>query len=105
MKLYHGTSIETSPFTMYFTPNIDEAKEFALGLLDCGYYNEESYIYEIEIDETQVSREDDFEVFDSLAYDNPDLIGYSNIVYNQKSGWYIVKSPSLRLVEHYKNQL
>lgn len=105
MKLYHGTAQETIPFTMYFTPNIAEAKEFALGLTIDGDYNEESYIYETEIAGDGISIEEDFGVFDALAYQNPELEGYSDVVYNPESGWYIIKKPNLRLTEHYKNEL
>lgn len=106
MILYHGTCQKTKPFTMYFSPEIEDAKQYALGLDDCGHYNKESFIYTTEIDETQVSIEDDFLTFDSLAYENPSLNGYEHpIVHNPETGWYIVKSPVLNLHSHYKNNL
>lgn len=105
MKLYHGTGTETVPFTMYFAADIETAREFALGLDDLGRYHEESYIYETEINEAEVSIEEDFATFDCLAYENPALEGYGRVVLNPESGWYIVKDPVLRLVEHYRNEL
>lgn len=106
MTLYHGTGTETSPFTMYFTPDIKEAKDFALHLDDLGNYNEESYVYATEIDEDGIAIEEDFDIFDALAYNNEELEGYSSdIVYNPESGWYIVKNPRITLIEHYKNIL
>ena len=105
IRLYHGTSNETTPFAMYMTPSIEEARQFALGLNDLGEYNKESYIYEATVDVEELSTEEDFQAFDCLAYVNPELDGYSDVVYNPKCGWYIVKNPELRLIEHYKNEL
>lgn len=106
MKLYHGTGTETSPFTMYFTPDLAQAKEFALGLDNLGNYHLESFIYETEINEDDIAIETDFGIFDALAYTDPSLEGYgSDVIYNPESGWYIVKNPRISLVEHYKNEL
>ena len=102
MKLYHGTSQETKNASyLYFTSNIREAKEYALGLDDCGNFNEESYIYSVDIDENDVEREDDFGVFDCLGYSEK----IAKVVYNEESGYYLVPNPQLTLVEHYKNEL
>lgn len=90
---------------MYFSPDIKEARRFAIALNDLGEYNEESFIYETEIDEKDITIEEDFPLFDALAYTNPDLEGYGNVVFNPESGWYIVKNPVIRLIEHYKNEL
>lgn len=102
MTLYHGTSQETTKASyLYFTADIEVAREYAIGLDDCGNYNKESFIYSCEIDENNVTREDDFGVFDALAY-NEDVTG---VVYNEESGYYIVPNPTLTLVEHYTNEL
>lgn len=107
MKLYHGSSSEINVDgnrPMYFTADINEAKQYALGLDDLGNFNEESFIYEIEIDETQIVREDDFDYFDSAAY--TDYQNLANVTYNPESGYYIVKNPSsLSLISHFENSL
>lgn len=107
MKLYHGSSSAISideNSAMYFTANIQEAKEYALGLNDLGEYSDESYIYEIEIDDNQVVEEDDFGYFDCAAYTDYDNL--PEILHNEESGYYILKHPSeLRLIEFLKNQL
>lgn len=107
MKLYHGTSDKftvDSNRCLYMTPDINVAKEYALGL-DCdGNYNEESYIYEMEIDESLVTEEDDFDYFDSMAYS--DYEDMPEIAHNAESDYYCVKHPEgLRLVDHYENSL
>lgn len=105
MKLYHGTGQQTSPFTMYFTSELEEAKRFALGINDLGNYNRESYIYSTEIEESEICIEEDFDTFDCLAYENKELEGYSRVVFNPQAEWYIVKNPLLKLEEHYTNEL
>ena len=102
MKLYHGTSQETkNASSLYFTPDINVAKEYALGLDICGNYNEESFIYSCEIDEKDIIREDDFEIFDCMGYSEE----ITKVIFNEESGYYIVPNPILTLVEHYKNEL
>ena len=107
MKLYHGTSDKftvNSNRCLYMTPDINVAKEYALGLDGEGNYNEESYIYEMEIDESLVTEEDDFGYFDSMGYS--DYEDMPEIAHNAESDYYCVKHPKgLRLVEHYKNSL
>ena len=107
MKLYHGTS---NQFTvddnryLYLTSDIKVAKLYALGLDSEGNYNEESFIYELEIDESIVVAEDDFEYFDSMGY--LDYANMPEVVYNAESEYYCVKHPAgLRLIENYKNSL
>ena len=91
---------------MYFSAKIEDAKAFALGLNDLGEYNEESFIYETEIDETQISIEEDFGVFDALAYNDPELKEYATgIVYNPESDWYVVRNPQIALIQRFKNEL
>lgn len=102
MTLYHGTAQKTDKASaLYFTADINVAREYALGLDDCGNYNEESYIYSCEIDESNITREDDFEVFVCMAY-NEEVNG---VVFNEESGYYIVPNPQLTLVEHFENNL
>ena len=107
MKLYHGTSEQfevNSNRCLYLTPDINIAKEYALGLDDCGNHNEESYIYEMEIDESMVTEEEDFEYFDGIGYS--DYENMPEIVHNADSDYYCVKHPQgLRLIEHYKNEI
>ena len=107
MKLYHGTSDNftvNSNRCLYLTPDINVAKEYALGLDSDGNYNKESYIYEMEIDESLVTEEDDFEYFDSMGYS--DYENMPEIAHNAESDYYCVKHPEcLRLVEHYENSL
>lgn len=105
MKLYHGTGQESTSAT-YFSSSIEDARNFALSIDDCGNYNEEAYIYSIEIDDdAPITTINDFDEFDALAYlgnmDNmEDVICYSQY------GWYIVKNnPTLTLEEHYRNEL
>ena len=107
MKLYHGISDNftvNSNRCLYLTPDINVAKEYALGLDSDGNYNKESYIYEMEIDESLVTEEDDFEYFDSMGYS--DYENMPEIAHNAESDYYCVKHPEcLRLVEHYENSL
>ena len=107
MKLYHGSSNEitiNNNRCLYLTSDINIAKEYALGLDGEGNYNEESYIYEMEIDESLVTEEDDFEYFDCMGY--TDYKNMPEIVHNEEFDWYCVKHPEgLKLVEHYKNEL
>ena len=107
MKLYHGTSEKftvNSNRCLYLTPDINVAKEYALGLDGEGNYNEESYIYEMEIDESLVTEEDDFGYFDGMGYS--DYEDMPEISHNAEFDYYCVKHPDgLRLVEHYENSL
>jgi len=75
MKLYHGSyrQIEKADENrgMYFSNNIEDAKQYALGLDDSGNYNEESFIYSIEIPENaNIIIMDDWMDFDSIGYVN-----------------------------------
>lgn len=105
ITLYHGSSnritkINNNP--MYFTPNIKTAKEYALGLNDCGEYSKKSYIYKIEIDPSEAVIEDDFLYFDGMSMDRemPDM------VYNPESDYYCIKKVNkLQFVESYSNNL
>lgn len=100
--LYHGTGqkIDNASY-LYFTEDIKEAKQYALALNDLGEYNQESYIYSCDIDETNVVVEDDFDVFDSLAYTTK----IECIIFNPETGWYIVPNPNIVLTERYDNKL
>lgn len=107
MRLYHGSS---TPFTLqpgrclYLSAEIKDAKEYALGIDVCGNYNEESYIYAMDIDEGTVVEIEDFAEFDASGYTDYDNM--PDVAYNPESGWYCVKNPAnLTLVEHYRNQL
>ncbi|PTL34582.1 hypothetical protein C7120_08765 [Prevotella sp. oral taxon 376] len=102
MKFFHGTHQETvNPSYLYFSKNIEEAKAFALGLDDCGNYYDHSYIYTVEVDMNKVKIEEDFDIFDCLAYNET----LEKPVYNPQTGWCIVPNPELTLVESYKNEL
>jgi hypothetical protein len=102
MKLFHGTANKTESATaLYFTPDLKTAKEFALALDTCGNFNKESYIYSVEIAENDFVVENDFAVFDCLAYSSE----IKNNVYNPEFDWYIIKNPALKLEEHYLNKL
>ena len=107
ITLYHGSHKVETPEQgrcMYFTPDVDCAKEYALGLDDLGNYNEESFIYSIEIDLDNVTKEDDFLYFDGIGYN--DYNEMPEIVYNEESDYYCVKNvPTLILIENYKNKL
>ena len=107
MTLYHGTS---DPFTvnsnrcLYLTPDINVAKEYALGLTGEGDYNAESYIYALDIDESMVTEEDDFDYFDSMGYSDYEKM--AEVTHNAEFDYYCVKHPEgLRLVEHFENSL
>ena len=106
MKLYHGSSSEITRIednAMYFTPDIEEARELALRLDDCGNHEHESFIYTIEIDEHNVAIENDFLLFDGIGYqleeDDPDVI------HNPETGWYCIRNPKINFEEHCINQL
>lgn len=108
MKLYHGSSSEITKVDnnscMYFTPNIEEARQYALGLDDMGNYFDESFIYEIEIDENMIEEEEDFGYFDCIGYQDYDNM--PEVVRNEECGWFCVKHPAnLTLVEHFENSL
>lgn len=89
---------------MYFTQDIDVAKQYALGLNDLCEYNSESFIYKIEIDENQIIIIDDFGYFDGIGY-----LDYENmpeVAHNLESEYYCVKNVSeLTLIKNYKNEL
>lgn len=102
MKLYHGTSQETpNGICLYMTSSIEEAKQYALGLNDMGEYNEESYIYAMDVDTTDMVIVEDFMEFDDMKYTET----VNQVVFNPESGWYIVPNVSLTLVENFKNEL
>ncbi len=102
MKLYHGTSQETpNEICLYMTTSIEEARQYALGLNDMGEYNEESYIYAMDVDTTDMVIVEDFMEFDDMKYTET----VNQVVFNPESGWYIVPNVSLTLVENFKNEL
>jgi len=107
MKLYHGSSCKFTAEEnrcIYATANIEEAREYALGLDDLGNYADESFIYELEVDETKAVEIADFMEFDVLGYSNYDEM--PEIAHNSESGYFCIKHPAgLRLVESYKNEL
>ena len=112
MKLYHGSyrQIEKADENrgMYFSVNIEDAKQYALGLDDCGNYNEESFIYEVEIsDNVEITIMDDWMDFDQTGYYN-----YNNspefATCEEMEGYFFVKNPNFlnfKLIENYKNEL
>jgi len=107
IKLYHGSWMKNlkpaERIGMYFSLNIDEAREFALCLCDDGSYNKESYIYSIEINEEDVTVIEDFPTFDSIGnaenYKNmPEVANYET--------WYCLKNAkNIELVEYFTNNL
>jgi hypothetical protein len=109
MKAYHGSSheinlMEDNP--IYFSLNLKDALEYALGLNDLGEYNSESFIYEIEIPDELIRIENDFMYFDIRGYN--DIKGDWDILLNKESSWICVKNPTLfpfKLIENYKNNL
>jgi len=104
MKLYHGSHREISEINksraMYFTTDIEVAKQYALGLNDMCEYNDESWIYSIEINKENAVLIEDFDEFDpigDLDYDN-----MPEMCYNEE--YYCIKSvDELNLVKVYKN--
>lgn len=107
MLLYHGASHEFSIDKnrgLYVSPELSVAKEFALGLTDLGDYNEESFIYAIDINVDTAVEIDDFDFFDSMGYNDYDNM--PEIAFNKESGWYWIRHPEgLYLLDHYKNEL
>jgi len=108
ISLYHGShrkiEIPEQGRCMYFTPDIDVAKEYALGLDDLGNYNGESWIYSIEINLDNVTNEEDFMHFDCMGYQNYDKM--PEIVYNEECEYYCIKNvPNMKFIETYKNEL
>ena len=106
--LYHGsrTEIESIDINqpMYFSESLDHAKEYALGLNDLGEYNQESWIYSIEINEKDITEIEDFGEFDIIGYNDKESM--PNIAFNEESGYYCVKDiTEITLVESYKNEL
>lgn len=102
MKLYHGTSQETpNGISLYMTTSLSEAKQYALGLDDLGNYNQESFIYEMDVDTTNAEIIEDFMEFDGVKY-TEDI---NHVVFNPESGWYIVPNVVLTLIEKYRNDL
>jgi len=75
MRVFHGSSQEIKAVDvnggMYFSSNLDDAKEFALRLDDCGNYAKESFIYAIDIDETIAVIIEDFDEFDNIDKEDP----------------------------------
>ena len=112
MKLYHGSyrAIEKADENrgMYFSTNIEDAKQYALGLDDCGNYNEETFIYSIEIPENaEIVVMDDWMDFDAMGY-----VNYENTpefaTAEEMEGYFFVKNPDnfdFVLVENFKNEL
>lgn len=106
MKLYHGSHREINTINsnrgMFFTTDLDVAKQYALGLDDCGNFNEESFIYCIDVNQKDFELVEDFQDFDCIAdlnYDN-----MPNMCYNEESEYYCIKSvSSIELFENYKN--
>ena len=105
MKLYHGSSKQIDLDTnraMYFTNDINVAKEYAFGLDDLGNFNEQSFIYSIEIQAEQAEIEEDFMYFDCIGYQDYDNM--PSVVYNAECEYYCLKNVSkLDLVETYNN--
>lgn len=102
MRLYHGTSQEThSGICLYMTENISEAKQYALGLNELGEYNEESFIYCMDIDDSDIEIVEDFMEFDAMKYTEE----IDHIIFNPETRWYIVPNVNLTLFENFKNQL
>lgn len=102
MKLYHGTSQETpNGISLYMTALIEEARQYALGLNDQGEYNEESYIYEMDVDIADMEIIEDFMEFDGMKYTS----NIEHVIFNPESGWYIVPNVNLILLENYQNEL
>jgi len=108
ITLYHGSHRKIdkaeSDRCMYFSPDIDVAKEYALGLDDLGNYNNESWIYSIKINIDEVEVEEDFLYFDCMGYQ--DYEEMPEITYNEECDYYCIKKvEKLKLVEQYENQL
>ena len=107
MKLYHGSTskfIADTNRCLYATADIEEAREYALHLDDLGNYAKESFIYEIDVDESTAVEIDDFMVFDELGYANYDEM--PELAHNKESGYFCIKHPAgIRLVESYINEL
>lgn len=107
MRLFHGSSsaITLEPNRcLYMTSNLDEAKEYALGLDELGNHNEESYIYALDIDDNNIIEIDDFMEFDAIGYTDYDNM--PEIAHNAECGWYCIKHPAnLILIEHNINTL
>lgn len=107
MKLYHGSSSKFEADEnrcIYATANIEEAREYALGLDNLGNHSEVSFIYEIEVDETLAVEISDFMEFDVIGYN--DYAAMPDLVHNAESGYFCIKHPrGMRLVESYKNEL
>ncbi len=108
MKLYHGSNrkIENIESTraMYFSLDVDVAKEYALGLDDCGNYNKESWIYSIEINKKDSTLIDDFTEFDPIG--DLDYNEMPAICHNDESEYFCVKSVGkLDFIEMFQNQL
>jgi len=105
ITLYHGSNSKIEIINnrcMYFSPDIDVAREYALGLDDLGNYNSESWIYSIKINIDEVTNEDDFLHFDCMGYQNYDEM--PEIVYNEEFDYYCVKKvEKIKLVEQYEN--
>ena len=112
MILYHGSYREIEKADenrgMYFSTNIDDAKQYALGLDDCGNYNEDTFIYSIEIsDNSEIVNMDDWMDFDAIGY-----VNYKNspeiAICDEMEGYVYIKNPSqysFKLIEFYKNEL
>jgi hypothetical protein len=92
IKFFHGSEDEITKFNdgcIYVAMDINHAKASALN------FSETGYIYEIEIDEDELSFEESFKVFDFEGYNT--INNYAtNVVFNVKSGFAFIKDPSKR---------
>lgn len=106
--LYHGShrkiDVVNNNRAMYFTTDIEVAKQYALGLDDCGNFNDESWIYSIEINKNDSILIEDFEEFDPIG--DLDYNDMPSICHNEVSEYFCIKSVvKIELIEMYKNEL
>jgi hypothetical protein len=105
ITLYHGSAIEINiekNKCMYFTSDINEAKNYALGLNNLGKFNEHSFIYSTEINVESIEIEEDFGYFDCIGY--TDYKNMPEFLFNPKSNYYCLKNVcNLKLIKSYKN--
>ena len=105
-EIYTNYVLKDENRGMYFSTNIEDAKQYALGLDDCGNHNEESFIYSIEIPENaNIVVMDDWMDFDAMGY-----VNYENTpefaTAEEMEGYFFVKNPDnfdFVLVENFKN--
>jgi len=106
MKAYHGTHTKleiTDQRGVYFASTIEDAREYAIALDDCGNYNKEIFIYETNIDCENIEINDDFEEFDLIGYSDYENI--SRPIFNPESGYFCVKNPETNLIINEKIEL